>query len=152
MSTQPEPISAEGRTALERELADLTTERAAVAATLADPGQVGDMADSADEIQRADQLVELDNRIAEVNRRLDGSAAEGAPDTSRVGVGSTVTLRFDDGTQQTVEIGELPDAATPSLVTYDSPLGHALMGRAAGDTVDYRTPAGASSARIVSLG
>ncbi|MZD07037.1 nucleoside diphosphate kinase regulator [Streptomyces sp. SID5785] len=152
MSSQPEPISAVGREALERELADLTTERAAVAATLDDPGQVGDLADSADEIQRADKLVELDDRIAGVNRRLAQGAAEGAPDTAEVGVGSTVTVRFDDGTEQTVEIGELPDATAPSLVTSDSPLGLALMGGRPGDTVAYRTPAGPSSARIVSLG
>ncbi|MFE1949509.1 MULTISPECIES: GreA/GreB family elongation factor [Streptomyces] len=152
MSSQPEPISATGREALERQRADLAAERATVAATLSDPDQVGDMADSADEIQRAEELRRLDARIEEVELRLREGAAEGAPDTAEVGVGSTVTVRFDDGTEQTVEISELPDASTPSLVTSDSPLGLALMGRRPGDTVDYRTPAGPTSARIVSLG
>lgn len=53
MTGGPEPISAVAREAFERELAQLRTDRAAVAATLRGGKEVGDQADQADELQRA---------------------------------------------------------------------------------------------------
>ena len=75
-----------------------------------------------------------------------------APSSGVVGMGSTVTVRFEDGGESTVHIGELADADDPALVTSDSPLGSALLGRRAGDTVSYRTPGGPMSAAVVSVG
>jgi transcription elongation GreA/GreB family factor len=68
-----------------------------------------------------------------------------------VGVGSTVTVRFADGTSRSVEIGQLAHDLDQELVTSDSPLGHALLGRRAGDSVSYRTPAGPATAVVVSI-
>ena len=39
-----------------------------------------------------------------------------------------------------------------TLVTYDSPLGKALLGRRAGETVNYETPGGAASAVVLAVG
>jgi transcription elongation GreA/GreB family factor len=39
-----------------------------------------------------------------------------------------------------------------TLVTADSPLGRALLGRRAGDVVEYDTPQGRTTATVVSLG
>lgn len=49
-------------------------------------------------------------------------------------------VRFADGTESTVQLGELATALDRTLVTADSPLGRALLGRRAGDTVAYETP------------
>ncbi|MFE0703136.1 GreA/GreB family elongation factor [Streptomyces sp. NPDC058872] len=154
MSGGPEPISAVAREALERELADLRTEREAVAATLRDggDGEVGDRADQADELQRADELDRLGTRITEIEERLREGSAAGAPSTRSVGVGSSVTVRFEDGTESTVRIGELASALDPTLVTADSPLGRALLGRRAGDAVSYDTPEGRTTAIVLALG
>ncbi|MEV1021328.1 GreA/GreB family elongation factor [Streptomyces sp. NPDC050264] len=70
----------------------------------------------------------------------------------RAEVGSTVTLRFADGTEQALHIGESANADDATLITHDSPLGSALLGRSAGDTVRYRTPAGQTTAEVLSLG
>ncbi|MFF6773085.1 GreA/GreB family elongation factor [Streptomyces sp. NPDC012637] len=152
MTDGPEPISADALRALRQELAELRAERGAVAATLRDENPVGDRADEADELQRADDLARLDRRIAAIEARLGEGAAASAPSTVEVGVGSTVTVRFEDGGESTVHVGELADADDPALVTSDSPLGSALLGRHAGDTVTYRTPGGPMSAVVVSVG
>ncbi|GHA93412.1 GreA/GreB family elongation factor [Streptomyces termitum] len=152
MTAGPEPLSDAARAALDRELSDLRTERAAVAATLGGGDEPGDRADQADELQRATELEKLDARIGEVEGRLREGAAAGAPSTEAVGVGSTVRLRFGDGTESTVHIGELADAGDPALVTADSPLGRALLGRAAGESVAYATPLGRTTAVVVSVG
>ncbi|MFE0641035.1 GreA/GreB family elongation factor [Streptomyces sp. NPDC058877] len=154
MSGGPEPISAVAREALERELTDLRTEREAVAATLrgGGDGEVGDRADQADELQRADELDRLGTRITEIEERLREGSAAGSPTTRSVGVGSNVTVRFADGTESTVRIGELASALDATLVTADSPLGRALLGRRAGDTVSYDTPEGRTTAVVLALG
>jgi transcription elongation GreA/GreB family factor len=152
MSGAPEPISAEARRALEQELADLRAERGMVAGTLKDSTDVGDQADQADELQRAHQLDRLDRRIADITERLKQAQLAGPARTDAVGVGSTVTVRFQDGEVETLQIGEVAEALDQSLVTADSPLGRALLGCRAGDTVQYDTPDGHASAVVVSIG
>ncbi|MEU3692699.1 GreA/GreB family elongation factor [Streptomyces narbonensis] len=154
MTGGPEPLSAVARAAFERELADLRTERETVAVTLRDGGgdQVGDRADQADELQRVAELQRLDARIAEIDGRLREGAVAGPPSTDAVGVGSSVTVRFADGTETTVQIGVVAEVLDATMVTADSPLGRALLGHRAGDTVEYDTPEGRTTAVVVSLG
>ncbi|MFB7588605.1 GreA/GreB family elongation factor [Streptomyces sp. NPDC056169] len=154
MTGGPEPLSDVARAAFARELADLRTERETVAVTLRDGGgdQVGDRADQADELQRVTELQRLDARIAEIEGRLREGAVAGPPSTDTVGVGSTVTVRFADATETTVQIGEVAEVLDATMVTADSPLGRALLGRRAGDTVTYDTPGGRADAVVVSLG
>ncbi|ARF77945.1 GreA/GreB family elongation factor [Kitasatospora aureofaciens] len=152
MSGGPEPISAEGLRAVREELAQLRVERGEVAATLRGDGPAGDSADAADELQRASDVTRLDRRIAELEGRLREAEVAGAPSTEVIGVGSTVTVRFSDGEEETVEISELAEEREMTLVTYDSPLGKALLGRRAGETVNYETPGGAASAVVLAVG
>ncbi|WP_416873228.1 GreA/GreB family elongation factor [Kitasatospora sp. SC0581] len=152
MSGGPEPISAEGLRAVREELAQLRVERGEVAATLRGVDPVGDRADAADELQRASEVARLDRRIVELEARLREAEVAGEPSARVVGVGSTVNVRFDDGTEETVEISEIAEERDLTLVTFDSPLGKALLGRHAGETVNYDTPAGAASAMVLSVG
>ncbi|MFD0403607.1 GreA/GreB family elongation factor [Kitasatospora sp. NPDC059811] len=151
MTDGPEPISAEALRAVQEELAELRAERAKVVGTLRGE-DVGDRADAADELQRADDVARLDERIAELEARVREGAAAGPPSTEVVGVGSTVTVRFADGVEETVEVAELAEVREETLVTADSPLGRALLGRHAGETVNYEAPNGAASAVVLSVG
>ncbi|MEV6022247.1 GreA/GreB family elongation factor [Streptomyces sp. NPDC052036] len=153
MPSEPAPISDAARHALEHELADLRAERTMVAATLRDSdAAVGDRADEADELQRAGDLQRLDARISMITTRLREAETAGPPPTDLVGVGSTVTVRFPDGSMETLQIGETAEELDPTLVTADSPLGRALLGHHAGDTVSYDAPGGQATAVVVSLG
>ncbi|MER5856265.1 GreA/GreB family elongation factor [Streptomyces sp900105245] len=152
MTGGPEPISAEARRALEQELADLRDERRLVAGTLKSDTEVGDQADQADELQRADQLDRLDRRIGDIEERLRGASEAGPAPTDVVGVGSTVTVRFTDGSQETLQVGEVAEALDQTMVTADSPLGRALLGCRPGDSVQYDTPDGHTGVVVVSIG
>ncbi|MFF8726968.1 GreA/GreB family elongation factor [Streptomyces sp. NPDC015171] len=152
MTGDPEPISAQARRALEKELSDLGDERRLVAGTLHDSTSVGDQADQADELLRADQLERLDRRIEDITVRLRQAGVAGPAPTDVVGVGSSVTVRFPDGTTETLQVGEVAEALDETLVTADSPLGHALLGHRSGDTVHYVTPDGPATAVVVAIG
>ena len=152
MAGEPEPISPAARRALEKDLADLRAERDAVAATLGRVDSEGDRADQADELQRADDLTRLDDRIEELTVRLRQAATAGPPAEGVAGVGSTVTVRFSDGTVQQLHIGEVADDEDSALVTAGSPLGRALLGRRSGAAVHYDTPTGPQTATVESVG
>ncbi|MFD9130468.1 GreA/GreB family elongation factor [Kitasatospora sp. NPDC059571] len=151
MNGEPEPISPEARRALAQELGDLQAERESVAETLQVTDSAGDRADQADELQRASEVARLDARIAEITTRLHQADLAGRPRTDAVGVGSTVTVRFADGTTETVQIGEVANELEQTSVTADSPLGRALLGRRPGETVHYDTPEGSASATVDSI-
>ncbi|MER8047203.1 GreA/GreB family elongation factor [Streptomyces sp. NPDC094032] len=152
MTDGPEPISADDLRELERELTELRAARGKVAATLPDDDMVGDHADAAEELDRATEVTRLDQRITEIEARLRTAPVAGPPPADTVGLGSTVTVRFADGAESTVTVGELAEAPDLNLVTADSPLGRALLGHGAGDTVTYRAPEGPTTATVVSLG
>ncbi|MGV4980873.1 GreA/GreB family elongation factor [Streptomyces sp. NPDC001709] len=152
MTGDPEPIGSAARRALEQELADLRDERRLVAGTLLDSTDVGDQADQAEQLQRAGQLDRLDRRIEAITERLRQADLAGPASTDVVGVGSTVTVRFPDGSVESLQIGEVAEALDQNLVTAGSPLGRALLGRRAGDSVRFDTPDGPSSAVVVSIG
>ncbi|MDI3385307.1 GreA/GreB family elongation factor [Streptomyces sp. B-S-A8] len=154
MSGDAQPISAEARLAIEQELAGLRAERRLVAESLAGTvsDTAGDHADRADELERAERLSHLDVRIKDLAVRLHQADVAGPARTDQVGVGSSVALRFADGSEETVQIGEVAEALDPTLVTSDSPLGGALLGLRTGDSVHYDTPDGPATAVIVSIG
>ncbi|MEY9964321.1 transcription elongation factor GreA [Streptacidiphilus sp. MAP12-16] len=154
MNGEPEPISDAALRALEQDLADLRAEREKVAATLRDPDadEVGDTADQADELQRANDLTHLDTRISAITTRLRQAVLAGPPRTDVVGVGSTVTVRFGDNSTVSIQIDEVAEERDETLVTADSPLGRALLGRRVGATVAYDTPEGQGTATVLSIG
>ncbi|MFJ3583244.1 GreA/GreB family elongation factor [Streptomyces sp. NPDC090127] len=152
MTGGPEPLSADALRALRKDLDELRAERDSVAATLRDEDPVGDRADEADELQRASDVARLDRRIDELDGRIREASVADAPTAGVVGVGSSVTVRFADGSEAALQVGEVAEELDATLVTADSPLGRALLGHGAGDTVSYRTPDGSTNAVVVSVG
>lgn len=144
-------VSGEARVRLEQELAALRGRREELAAEARELDRVGDRADDADALRLEDDIAALDARITQLSTALAGrrTGARGVPD------GTTVILRFSDGTVQTLRVvaltEEIPAGQEDNTVTADSPLGLALAGHQAGDTISYPAPAGEVRAEILSL-
>jgi transcription elongation GreA/GreB family factor len=119
-----------------------------------DHGAVSDHADAADAIQRADELAGLDERISELDRllRTGPSVSNG---TGTLPNGTKVTLRFPDGSVVDMQvisvIEETPIGGEDETLTAGSPLGLALAGRQAGDTVTYKTPQGENQVELLDV-
>ncbi|OBG35699.1 GreA/GreB family elongation factor [Mycobacterium sp. E3198] len=119
-----------------------------------DRGMVGDHGDAAEAIQRADELVVLADRINELDRRLR-SGPSTSDDSETLPGGTEVTLRFPDGEVVTMHVisivEETPIGREAETLTARSPLGQALAGRKAGDTVTYTTPQGENQVEVISV-
>lgn len=132
------------RSRVEAELADLRRRRDQMRAELQDDADtVGDRGDAADAIQRAEDLAGIDEQIGRLTWLLAGgnTAVEG-----QLPNGTQVTIRFpgDEPVRMRVIhfLEETPAGAEDTTLTADSPLGLALVGRKAGETVTYATPRG----------
>ena len=74
--------------------------------------------------------------------------------TDRAFFGATVTVEDEDGEQvtyQSVGGDELDDALGPGRISYEAPLGRALLGKREGDSVTVRRPAGEVELTIVKV-
>jgi transcription elongation GreA/GreB family factor len=138
---------------LESELADLRHRREQLHAELqADAESVGDRGDAADALQRAEDLGGLDEQIARLTWLVAGGTAnvEG-----QLPNGTQVKLRWPDGEEVAMRvvnfIEETPPGEEDTTLTADSPLGLALHGQKAGETITYRTPRGEQQVTLLSI-
>ncbi len=152
---EPSGLAGEARERIAAELARIQERRDRLEAEVrGDRGAVSDHADAADAIQRADELASLDERIIELDRLLrTGPSPSNGSDT--LPFGTKVTLKFSDGSVVKMQvisvIEEAPAGGEDEALTAGSPLGLALAGRKAGDTVTYTTPQGENHVEVLDL-
>ncbi len=156
MSAEDEPtgLTGEARERVAAELARLRERRDRLEAEVRnDRGAVSDHADAAEAIQRADELVGLDERVAELDRLLHAGPAPTNGD--ELPFGTEVKLRFSDGDVVTMQVISVIEEASinseAEALTASSPLGRALVGRKAGDKVSYTTPQGEQEVELLTV-
>ncbi|GAB2995783.1 hypothetical protein GCM10017788_56850 [Amycolatopsis acidiphila] len=145
------------RARLEQELRTLRDRRDELTADARALDTTGDRGDNADPLREDDEIARVEDRIAELSRLLAAGPGAGSAGGAEAGVpdGTTATLRFGDGTEQALQVvaitEEIPPGREDTTITTDSPLGLALAGHQAGDTISYSTPAGEAQAYLVSI-
>ena len=133
------------RAALESELAELEGPRRAEAvAAIKTAREFGDLSENFEYHAAKNEQGMLERRIRLLRARLDSAVAVEAPDGDDgvVKVGSLVTIEDESGEELEVEISSVGG------VSPDSPLGGALLGSRAGDTVDVPAPKGSWRATV----
>jgi transcription elongation factor GreB len=103
------------------------------------------------------KLREIDGSIFRLQKQLESYEVidpATRPKTDRVFFGATVTVEDDDGARSTYQIvggDELAEELGPGRISYEAPLGSALLGKEEGDTVTVRRPAGALTLTVVKV-
>ncbi len=145
-------LSGEGRTRLEGRLAAYETE---LQQRDADAGgaEAEDTVDQATDLEAGDDRIRLRGLISAARLVLDrAQPLPSQPDDGVVRQGATVRVRDEArGEEQyrLVDGAELDPAAAEAAL--DSPVGRALLGRARGDRITIRTPAGERVLTILSV-
>jgi transcription elongation GreA/GreB family factor len=152
---KPSGLTGEARERVAAEVERLRERRDRLEAEVRnDRGSVSDHADAADAIQRADELVGLDERLIELEHLLRAGPTPSNGDET-LPFGTEVKLRFSDGAVVTMQvisvIEEAPVSGDAEPLTAGSPLGLALVGHKAGDTVTYNTPQGESRVELLDV-
>jgi transcription elongation factor GreA len=150
-------LTPEGAAKLRAELDNLTTvKRAELSRRLREAIQMGDLSENADYIMAKEDQAFLEGRIQELEQVLrdaqivtnNGAGAR----NDQVGVGCTVTVQ---------EPGEAPEVylivgakeADPRArkISNESPIGRALIGKRAGDTIKADTPGGTLVLKVIKI-
>ncbi len=103
------------------------------------------------------KLREIDGRIHRLQKQLESyEVVDPAtrPRTDRAFFGATVTVEDEDGEEAVYQIvggDELDDALGPGRISYEAPLGRALLGKREGDSVRVRRPAGEVELTVVKV-
>lgn len=147
-------LTAEGLRKLQDELTHLReVERPAVLVRIKEAKDMGDLSENADYQDARDQQAFIEGRILELEEKLKN--AEVAAPTSgggEVQIGSAVTVRGSSGERKLQIVGANEASPSDGLISHESPLGGALLGRRVGDKVNVKTPAGEISYEVVSIG
>ena len=145
---------------LQRELEDLTTRgRVEIAAAIEAARALGDLSENGDYHAAKDAQGKMEARIRQLQALLkdaqvvDGADAHG---DGTVAAGCVVTLRYEgddeDDTQQFF-VGSIEERRGDlTVVSPGSPLGQALLGHQAGETVEYAAPGGTLRVEVVAVG
>lgn len=140
---------------LAHELAVLRHRRDELAASISDRDPVGDTADSANALERADDLAWLNDRIGKLSEQLATWSANEPGDADALPDGTEVTLRWPDGEEEKMLVvaitAEIAEGAEDTTITRHSALGRALAGHSKGDEISYTTPDGEHKVTLVSI-
>jgi len=140
------PMLEEGHRKLSDELKRLRQqERPAIVEAIEDARAHGDLAENAEYHAAKERQGQVEATIAELEDRLSRAMVIDPTTLSgdKVVFGATVTLKDEDGRKVKYQlVGQAEADAKDGRISYNSPLGRALIGRQAGDEVEVTTPAG----------
>jgi transcription elongation factor GreA len=157
MSKNPPPVylTAKGIKELRQELDHLVNvKRPALAKRLRHAIQQGDLSENADYSAAKEEQGFLEGRIQQIEATLLRAKVidENSP-TDKVSLGNQVTVTEDGIEEEEVFQIVGPAEAHPAngKISYESPLGRALMGHKTGDIVTFDAPGGAIAFKIIDI-
>lgn len=154
MSEKTVPITREGKAKLEEELEDLLAQRRLVAERIHNAQEQGTSQNDAEYDDAKLEQGMLEGKILELGdvlRRATIIDEAGAHKSGRVMIGSGVEVE-QDGKKRHYQIVGAPEADPMNgKISNESPVGSALLGRAAGDTVDVNVPKGVIKVKVLKI-
>ncbi|HZD65294.1 MAG TPA: transcription elongation factor GreA [Acidimicrobiales bacterium] len=151
-------LSPQAYARLQEELDDLTTRgRVEIAQAIEAARALGDLSENGDYHAAKDAQGKMEARVRQLQAVLSSAViVEEDPGATngQVGAGSVVSLRYegDEDTQRFL-VGSIEERREDlAVISPNSPLGQALMGRARGETVEYEAPGGTLRVEVVGIG
>lgn len=152
---QPSYLTKEGAEKLRAELLQLQGPvREELAKRLRSAIQMGDLSENADYAAAKEEQAFVEGRIQELTNVLRDVIIidDNRTNTHLVEIGSTVTIQEGKESEETFSLVG-PQEADPrnGKISYNSPIGEALLGHGVGDLVKAKTPGGEIQLRIISI-
>jgi transcription elongation factor GreA len=146
MASDKVPMLAEGHRQLNDELKRLKTEeRPAIIEAIEDARAHGDLSENAEYHAAKERQGQVEATIADLEDRLSRAMIIDPTTMSgdKVVFGATVTLLDEDDKKVKYQlVGQEEADARVGRISYNSPLGRALIGRSKGEEVEVTTPSG----------
>ena len=144
MALTPQLLTLAGKAKLQEELAELKgPRREEIARRLKHAIEMGDLSENADYHMAKEDQGFLEGRIQQIEANLSSATLIEDADinTSVVQIGNTVTLQEDNEPEEVfIIVGANEASPRERKISYESPMGAALMGHKKGETVEVMLP------------
>ncbi len=147
-------MSREAYDRLKAEFEDLSTRgKIDIAQRIEAARELGDLSENGDYHAAKEEQGKMDARMRQILATLDDAEIVNVVDTSVVSTGSLVTIRYEgDDDTETYLLGSIEERREGiDIMGPTSPLGQALIGHKAGETVEYQAPGGTMRVEIVEI-
>ena len=126
--------------------------RLEIAERLKHAKEYGDLSENAEYAGAKDAQTQLESRIFELERIVRNAAIikkSAAGDTVRIG--STINVKKDGKELRYTIVGSNESKPEANLISNESPLGKAFLGKKIGDTLEVNTPSGKAKYKIIKI-
>lgn len=149
-------LTPQGLRKLEEELEHLkSVKRREIAERIKVAREFGDISENSEYDEAKNEQAFVEGRIAALEKTLRNArvVVEDDIDPMTVNVGSTVTLRSSDAGEiaHYTIVGSNEANPRENRISYQSPVGKAVMGRRVGEVVEVRLPGGVARFEIVAV-
>lgn len=146
-------LTKEGFEKLKKELKELKeTKRPKVLERLKKARSLGDLTESSEYSAAKEDLNLVERRIEEIETVLEkAEIAKPNQDNEIVQVGSRVKVIMDGREEEFLIVGELEGDPVNKKISYNAPLGKALIGKKVGDAVEVITPSKKIKYKIIGI-
>ncbi len=144
-SVEKMPMLAEGQKMLTEELVRLKAERPLIIDAIEEARAHGDLSENAEYHAAKERQGQIEASINDIEDRLSRAQVIDPRDLSgdKIVFGATVTLLDDDDKPVRYQIvGQTEANAKVGKISYNSPLGRALIGKRVDDDVEVTVPSG----------
>jgi len=145
MASDKVPMLAEGYRLLEDELKRLKKERPEIVDAIEEARAHGDLSENAEYHAAKERQGQIEAQIGDIEDRLSRALVIDPTTLSgdKIVFGATVTLLDENEKQVRYQlVGQQEADARVGRISYNSPLGRALIGKEVGEDVEVTTPGG----------
>lgn len=140
-----------GKAELEKELIELKSLRGDIAQKIADARDFGDLSENAEYDAARNEQAQVETRISEIEDILQNATIIQAKNSSKVIIGSTVTLENSTKKVTYTIVGSVEADPLDAKISDESPIGQALLGKKVGEDVSIKTPGGEVSYKVITI-
>lgn len=138
---------------IEEEIEELKKQRPARIEQLKAARALGDLSENTEYSTAKRELRHLESRMRYLNKQLQYAEIVKPSDSQTVDLGTTVTLQFedDDETVNYAIVGKQEADLKKQKVSFDSPLGQAVLHHKVGETVTVQAPQSTYGVKILAV-
>ena len=143
-------MTPEGYKQIEDEIARLKKDRPRRIKILQEARSMGDLSENSEYTTAKMELGHLQSRLRYLDKQLRYAEIIKPDSTGKIDLGSSVQLQFEDDEDYKI-VGRMEADLAAGKISFDSPLGQALMKKQAGNVVEVEAPAGSYQVKIISV-
>jgi len=148
----PKFITPEGRIKIQDELEYLKGQKPEKCQRIRSAQEQGDLSENSEYTSAKEELAIIQSRIQELENILrSAQVVEGHEKNDCIRIGTTVTLNINQETQIYTLVGSEESDPSHGFISYESPIGQALLDKKIGEKVTIKTPKTDIQAEIIKM-